>query len=265
VNTPDQRDTVEAVEQPAVPDRIAIRTLSRRSFLPLTGVAGGGLLLGYAFTMEWGSVQAKTASAFTPNGFIRIAIDGTVTLYAKNPEIGQGVKTSLPMILAEELDADWESVRIEQSPIDEAVYGPQFAGGSRSIPANWNLLRQAGAVARAMLVAAAAGEWKVPAAECRTDAGKVIHPDGERSLGYGALAARAAALPVPDPAAVPLKSREEFRLLGKRVGGVDNRAIVTGAPLFGIDTVIPDMQYAVYVKCPSTGGRVVSANLDESK
>ena len=186
-------------------------------------------------------------------------------MYSKNPEIGQGVKTSFPMIIAEELDADWAKVIVEQSKIDAAVYGRQFAGGSRSIPTNWEVLRRAGATARAMLVSAAAKEWGVAEAECTTQASTVIHKASNRKLGYGELATKAAALPVPDEKSLKLKDRKDFKLLGKRVTGVDNRLVVTGQPLFGIDQVVPGMQYAVFEKCPAVGGKVGEANLEEIK
>jgi len=239
------------------------QTLGRRSFLKLTGLAGGGLAL--AFYLEGGtqSLAAQASGEFAPNGFIHISPDGSILIYSKNPEIGQGIKTAFPMIIAEELDADWEDVRVEQAPIDQAVYGRQAAGGSRSIPSGWDQMRQAGAVARAMLVAAAAQEWGVPVSECRTEKSTVIHSGSGRRLGYGELANRAAALPVPDPKSLTLKKRADYKLLGTRVTGVDNYKLVTGQPLFGIDQVVPDMLYATYTKCPAPGGRVGQANLDE--
>lgn len=239
------------------------QTLGRRSFLKLTGLAGGGLAL--AFYLEGGtqSLAAQASGEFAPNGFIHISPDGSILIYSKNPEIGQGIKTAFPMIIAEELDADWEDVRVEQAPIDQAVYGRQAAGGSRSIPSSWDQLRQAGAVARAMLVAAAAQEWGVPASQCQTDKSTVIHSRSGRRLGYGELANKAAALPVPDPKSLTLKKRADYKLLGTRVTGVDNYKLVTGQPLFGIDQVVPDMLYATYTKCPAPGGRVGQANLDE--
>ena len=239
------------------------QAIGRRSFLKLTGLAGGGLAL--AFYLE-GSTQAfaaQTGSDFAPNGFIHISPDGSILIYSKNPEIGQGIKTAFPMIIAEELDADWEDVGVEQSPIDQEVYGRQSAGGSRSIPSSWDQLRQAGAVARAMLVAAAAQEWGVPAGECQTEKSTVIHSRSGRRLGYGELANKAADLPVPDPKSLVLKKRADYKLLGTRVTGVDNYKLVTGQPLFGIDQVVPDMLYATYTKCPAPVGRVGQANLDE--
>ncbi|MGE0114659.1 MAG: molybdopterin cofactor-binding domain-containing protein [Steroidobacteraceae bacterium] len=237
-------------------------TVSRRWFLKLAGVSGGGLALAFYFGDQ---AQAQSApTAFAPNAFVQIDNDGSILIYSKGPEIGQGIKTAFALIIAEELDADWQRVHVEQAPINPAVYGRQGAGGSTSIPSNWDQLRQAGAVARAMLVSAAAREWQIPEAECRSSNSTVICKDG-RTLGYGALAGKAAALPVPDAKLVRLKERSQYQLFGKRYGGVDNLKVVTGQPLFGIDTVLPNMLYAAYEKCPAFGGKVQSANLDAIK
>ncbi len=204
-----------------------------------------------------------SAKDFVPNAFIKIGRDGKILIYNKGPEIGQGIKTAFPLIIAEELDAKWSDVVVEQAAVNPAVFGNQSAGGSRSIPSSWDQLRKAGAVARSMLVSAAAATWNVPAAECTTRDSAVLH--GKRKLGYGALAAKAATLPVPDAATVKLKERGEYRLLGKWYTGVDNHKVVTGKPLFGIDQTLPGMKFAVYEKCPAVGGKVRSANLDEVK
>jgi isoquinoline 1-oxidoreductase beta subunit len=242
-----------------------VSALSRRSFLKLVGMAGGGLALAF-YVGDRATALAATNSSeqdFAPNAFLRISPDGSILIYAKGPEIGQGVKTSFPMIIAEELDADWSKVRVEQAAVNPTVYGRQSAGGSRSIPTNWDQLRRAGATARAMLVAAATKEWKVAASECTTESSNVVHAASNRRLSYSELATKAAALPVPDEQSLKLKDRKDYKLLGKRITGVDNINVVTGKPLFGIDQVIPGMQYAVFEKCPATGGKVGEANLDE--
>ena len=242
--------------------------LDRRTFLRVTALAGGGLLIG---TYAIGAHAAPLAAAgFGPadgdatlNAFIRITADGRITIIAKNPEEGQGVKQSLPMIIAEELDVEWSQVTIEQADSNEAKYGVQFAGGSLSTPMNFDNHRQLGAAARAMLVAAAAQSWNVSASELTTSKGVVTHAASKRSLPYGKLAAIAATLTPPDLKTVPLKDPKTFTLLGKRIHGVDNKAILTGKPLFGIDVTVPGMLCAVYEKCPVFGGKVVSANLDQ--
>jgi isoquinoline 1-oxidoreductase beta subunit len=242
--------------------------LNRREFIRVSALAGGGLALSLTLPGEaWAQlapVPDGTAKDFLPGPFIKITPAGIITILAKNPETGQGIKTSLPMIVAEELDADFSTVVIEQAGLRGDV-GPQFTGGSRSTPDNYMRMRRAGATARAMLIAAAAQTWQVRPEELTTDRGKVVHAATGRSLTYGQLATAAAALPVPDERTIKLKSEDEFRVLGSRVGGVDNPLIVTGARLFGIDQRLPGMVYAAYEKCPVFGGRVVSANLDHVK
>jgi len=239
--------------------------VSRREFLQATLVAGGGLLL--VVRTGRGAVPPGTAAAADGalNPWIRIAPDGIVTIVAQNPEIGQGVKTMLPMIIADELDVEWKNVRIEQAGLDTAHFTAQFAGGSTATPNHWTSMRRVGAAGRAMLVTAAAATWKVPEAECETAAGVVHHRKSGKRLGYGALLAKAATLPAPDLATVKLKDPKEFKIIGTRVRGVDNHAIVTGTPLYGIDTSVPGMLYAGYEKCPVFGGKVVSANLEDVK
>ena len=241
--------------------------LARRKFMKIAGGASAGLVLAFSAGGFAKDAEAATNAAGDSvfNAYIRIAPDGAIILYNKAPEIGQGIKTSFPMILAEHLDADWADVRIEQAPINPAVYGRQSAGGSRSTPTGWEPHRRAGAVARAMLVSAAAKEWGVPESELSTEKSTVFHKASGRSAKYGALAVKAAALPVPDDKTIPLKARKDYKLIGTRVMGVDVPKIVTGQPLYGIDQKQPGMLYATYTKCPAVGGKVAKANLDEIK
>lgn len=247
--------------------------LGRRQALKLGVTAGAGLILGFGVGHSGsGSGQAHadvsniSDEAGLPQGlnaYIQVRADGKIIIQAPNPEIGQGVKTALPMIVAEELDADWNDVEVVQAATDRSVYVRQVAGGSRSIPESWDRLRLAGATARAMLVNAAAASWNIPVAEITTRNGQLLHSASGRSAGYGDFAEAAARL--SPPGNVTLKSVSDFSLLGRRITGVDNHALVTGQPLFGIDQRQPGMLYAVYVKAPATGGKVGSANLGHVK
>ncbi|HEX3989899.1 MAG TPA: molybdopterin cofactor-binding domain-containing protein [Acetobacteraceae bacterium] len=199
------------------------------------------------------------------NAFIRIASDDTITIYSKSPEIGQGIKTAFGVIIADELDADWNRVVMEQADINPKVYGYQGAGGSTSIPRAWDQLRQAGAGAKALLIAAAASQWQVDPSQITATASVLTHAASGRSATYGSLAGAAAKLPVPDPKTLKLKTRAEYRLIGKRYHGVDDPKVVSGQPLFGIDVQRPGMVYANFTKCPAAGGKVRGFNVDEIK
>ena len=240
--------------------------LNRRAFLRVTALAGGGMLVAtYLDPLTGVLAQGPQAPAvgFVPNAFVKITADNVVTIISKNPEIGQGVKTSLPMLIAEELEVPWEEVRIEQADLDPTQYGRQNAGGSTATPTNYDPLRRVGAAVRQMFVAAGAQTWGVPVAECYASRTAVYHRPSGRSMTYGQLAAAAATLTPPDMATVPLKAAANFTIVGEPKGGVDNFDIVTGKPTFGIDFTLPGMLWAVYEKCPVYGGTVVSANLDE--
>jgi isoquinoline 1-oxidoreductase beta subunit len=240
-------------------------TTTRREFLRASAIAGGGVL----FSACVRTADAVTAFAspgdpdFVPNAFIRMTPDGLVTIMAKNPEIGQGVKTMLPMLIAEELDVDWKSVRVEQAMLDTTAYENQWAGGSTATPNNWLPMRQVGAAVRTMLVTAAAETWGVPESGLETRDGVVRHRPSDRSLRYVELLEKAATVPAPALDAVTLKDPKDFRIIGARTAGVDNEAIVTGRPIFGIDVTLPGMLYAVFERCPVPAGKFVSANLDE--
>lgn len=239
--------------------------ISRRSFLQMSAVAGGGFLLGL-YERPWLRAQAQGGPPpLAPQAFIRIAPDGMVTIMARGPEIGQGVRTMLPMLVAEELDADWNQVRVEQADLDEAKYGPQFAGGSMSTPIGWDPLRRVGAAGRQMLIAAAAEMWGVPPGECTTEAGRVVHAGSGKSVGYGELADRVAKQTPPKMSDVKLKDPKQYRIIGTSQTGVDNHAIVTGKPIFGIDVEVPGMLHGVIQKCPVYGGKVKSANVEAIK
>ena len=241
----------------------AATTLSRRTFLSVSAAAGGGLMLSFALPGFGKSDPAIEKSAAALNMYVRIGKDGIVTIVSKNPEIGQGIRTMLPMLIAEELDVDWQNVRTQQADFDPK-YGPQFAGGSFATPMNWDPMRRVGAAGRQLLIAAAAATWGVPASECETSLGTVKHKSG-KTLPYGLLAAKAASLPAPDMKTLVLKDPKTFHIIGKATGGVDSPKIVAGEPIFGIDVSVPGMLYAVYEKSPVFGSKIVSANVDAIK
>ncbi len=244
-----------------------MKRIDRRSFLKVTAAGAGGVLIGL-YVQPKAAAQGRGGPPVPPpdpHTYIKIAADGTVTIMAKNPEVGQGIKTMLPMLIADELDADWKSVKIEQTDFDDKKYAAQIAGGSTATPTNWLPMRQAGAAGRAMLVTAAAQTWSVPEAECTTASGRVYHKASNRSLGYGELAPKMMALPMPDLKTLKLKDPADFKIIGVSQTQRELPNILTGKPIFGIDVVVPGMLYAVFEKCGVFGGKVVSSNIEDIK
>ncbi len=242
--------------------------MSRRAFLTASATVGGGLL--FTATIPLASYAPLTAAA-TPDAhaitiFARIASSGAVTLIAPNPEMGQGTKTALPMIFAEELGVAWKDVTgIEMADYMGGKMGGQVSGGSFSTPANWLPLRKAGAAGRQMFIAAAAQTWNVPENECNAANSVVTHTPTSKTLKYGELAQKASALPVPDLEKVMLKDESTFSIIGQPVVDPDKARVVTGEQLFGIDFKLPGMKYAVFHKGPVFDAEVKSANIDEVK
>jgi isoquinoline 1-oxidoreductase subunit beta len=235
-------------------------TVTRREFLAAGGAAGAGLAVW--FYLRRGNEGHNPGQAFAPNAYLHITPDGKITVVVPRSEMGQGVRTALPMILAEELEADWSEIAIEQAGAS-TLFGDQTTGGSASVRTTWDPMRRAGAAARAMLIAAAAKEWGVPTSECKAEKSKVIHTASNRSLSYGELADRAARLPVPsDP---PLKSAKDYKLVGKALPRVDTPSKVNGSAEFGFDFRLAGMKYAFLSRSPVIGGKVVAFDDTESK
>src|SRR2546422_6049789 len=251
------------------------KQLDRRSFIKISALAGGGILIG-SYTENGLLAQQRGAAPpvtpINPNTYIKVHPDNTFTIVAKNPETGQGIRNSLPTIVADEFDVDWKQVKIEQGNRDDkyardmgAPTIGQREGGATATPQNYQPMRNVSATARAMMVAAAAKRWNVPEAELTTGSGIVTHTPTKRTATYASLAETALTTPVPDLASVKLKDPKDFKIMGKGTPGVDNFAIVTGKPSFSIDVSPPGMLFAVYEKCPVFGGKAMSANLGEIK
>lgn len=240
--------------------------IGRRSFLKTATSAGGGLVLGFSFLTSCQSATDDTRQAefdlpdewFDINAFLKIGDNGVVTIMSPNPEIGQNVKTSMPMIVAEELDVDWDQVMVEQAPLNTEIFTRQLAGGSQSIRQGWDGLRMAGATARRMLREAAAQAWAVPVEEVTTAAGVLYHKSSGKSAGYGEMAAAAAKIPVPE--VVELKEIAEFNIIGSARKNVDGLKIVTGQPLFGLDVKREGMLIAMITHAPAFGMKLKSVD-----
>ncbi|WP_431162748.1 molybdopterin cofactor-binding domain-containing protein [Flagellimonas beolgyonensis] len=241
--------------------------LSRRTFIKNASFAGGGLLLSFNWLASCKLTPEESAALpkewFKLNGFIKIGDNGLVTIMSPNPEGGQNVKTSMPMIVADELDVDWQSVIVEQAPLDTESFSFQFLGGSQAIRRGWNGLRIAGATARHMLKTAAANEWQVPVDEVTTAAGMLYHESTGKSVGYGDMASAAAQQPVPEK--VQLKDLSEFNIIGTSQKNVDALKIVTGKPLFGSDTKVEGMLTAMIIHPPAFGQKLKSFDATVAK
>ena len=231
--------------------------LSRREFVAAGVAAGAGLVIG--FYLPHGN---SSGSTFAPNAYLKITPDGKITIVVARSEMGQGVRTSLPMILAEELEADWKQITIEQAGAS-TLYGDQTTGGSASVRTTWDPMRKAGAAAREMLISAAALEWGVARSACKAENSTVVHAPSNRRLTYGQLAGKASAQPIPTD--VPLKQAKDYQIVGKAVPRLDTPSKVDGTATFGIDFRVPGMKYAVLARCPVIGGKVASFDDKESK
>ncbi|HEV8416972.1 MAG TPA: molybdopterin cofactor-binding domain-containing protein [Bryobacteraceae bacterium] len=262
--------------------KTTVKSIDRRSFLTVAATGTGGVLFGLVFKADAQQGAAKggpapaggrggpggfgaPAAPLKPADFITVNADNSVTIIAKNPEVGQGVRSLLPMLIAEELDVDWKDVKVVQADQDQAKYGGQIAGGSTATPTNWVPMRQLGAEARQMFVEAAAQTWNVPASELTTGSGKVMHKASNRTATYGSLASKVASMTPPAAASIKFKDPKDYKIIGTTVPSPDLPKIVTGKPLYTIDMTMPGMLYAVYEKCGVFGGKVKTHNLDTIK
>ncbi|WNH10885.1 molybdopterin cofactor-binding domain-containing protein [Thalassobellus suaedae] len=241
---------------------------NRRSFLKISAAAGGGMLIGFSWLTGCVSESNSETIAvpnewFDINGYIKIGDTGLVTIYSPNPEIGKNVKTSMPMIVAEELDVDWKQVVVEQAPLNTGFYQNQFAGGSLSIRLSWNALRMAGATGRRMLLEAAAKEWSVNVSDLTVNKGIIKESNGDRSISYGEIASKAVGIVIPEE--VELKEPKDFKLISTSVKNVDGKKIVTGKPLFGLDFTREGMQFAMIQHPPAFGMKLKDFNEEEIK
>jgi isoquinoline 1-oxidoreductase beta subunit len=246
----------------------AVNKADRRAFIRNISLAGGGLLLGFRWEGAKAGMPAvlqATDPGLLPafNSYLSIATDGTVNILSPNPELGQNIMTSFAQIVAEELDADWQKVKVTQAPLDTKKFERQLTGGSGAIPHSWMRLRKAGASARYLLMSAAAKRWNVPLSECSTDNGRVLHKASGKSLGYGELATEASAIELPKD--VPLKDRKDFRLIGKPVKNIANNDIVTGKGIYGLDFYREGMVFAVIQRPPAFGTKIKSVDAAAAK
>jgi isoquinoline 1-oxidoreductase beta subunit len=244
-----------------------INSPGRRQFLKTTALAGGGLLIGFHIPAFGKFSGIPAATNFIPNAFIRIGTDDIVTVIVNHSEMGQGSYTAMPMMLADELDADWSKVRFESAPVDPAYNHPGFGmmatGGSTSTWVEWDRFRKAGATARYMLVEAAAQTWNVEVSTCKTENGFVIHTTTGKKLSYGQLVDKAATIKAP--ADVKLKDPKDFKLIGKPVKRLDTPAKTNGTAVFGLDIKVPGLLTALIARPPVFGGKVKSFNADKTK
>ncbi|HLF45381.1 MAG TPA: molybdopterin cofactor-binding domain-containing protein, partial [Chitinophagaceae bacterium] len=242
-------------------------SIQRRSFLKATALVGGGLMINFSWLPSFGQ-KSNTDKPELPedwiemNGFIKITPDNVIKILNPNPDFGQNVMTSLPMIVAEELDADWKKVVVEMAPHNNAKLGPQFTGGSNSVRMYWKPLREAGATARYMLMQAAAQTWNVPVQEVTTNASILYHKKSGRSGTYGSFASKAATLPVPKN--VKLKNVNDFKIVGNSQQNVEGLKIVTGTALFGLDYKHPGMLIAMIEHPPAFGMKIKSFDASET-
>ncbi len=248
------------MESPTHLENTIVRKIDRRSFLKATGITATGVILG----LQWACSPSKSNVPFSPNVYITINGDGTVIIVAHRQEMGTGIRTGLPMIMADEMEADWNRVKLVQAVGDEKKYGNQNTDGSFSVRTFFDPMRKAGATARMMLEQAAANKWKVDVSECKASNHEVVHSSGKK-LGFGDLTEEASKLTAPKEDAIVLKKKSEWKYIGKHMNLYDVPEIVKGTAVYGIDVVKPDMKYAVILRCPVAGGKAKSFSDSDAK
>lgn len=243
-----------------------IKNNSRRNFLKNSLMASGGLILGFNWlsneTLAASIIQQATAENITSNAFLSIAPNGIITIFSPNPEIGQGIKTAFAVIVAEELEADWKNVVVKQANLEPKKYERQLTGGSGAIKHSWERLRKAGATAKQLLIEAAAQKWSVDASTCKAENGFIISSTGQK-LSYGELSEAASKLPIPKD--IKLKKKEDFKLIGQTTKSVDNQAVLTGKPVYGLDFKTEGMLHAQIQRPPAFGSKLKSFDASEAK
>jgi len=248
-----------------------IVSTNRRDFIKIAATAGGGLFLGFhwnesiasSLNIEDAALAVRAAGDISFNNFLSISPDDVITIFSPNPELGQNIKTSFPMIVAEELDADWKKVKVVQANLDAKKYERQLTGGSGAVPHSWERLRKAGATARYMLVEAASKRWSVPVTSITVDTGIVYHKESGRKLTFGELATEASSIPVPTE--VKLKDKKDFKIIGQAIHNVDNNEMITGKPLYGLDFYREGMLFAMIQRPNSFGMKVKSVDATAAK
>ena len=244
-----------------IAEETIIRKIDRRTFLKASGLTATGIILG----LQSGCSPGENKTPFSPNVYLTVNGDGSVLIVAHRSEMGTGIRTGLPLILADELEADWKQVKVVQAVGDEAIYGNQNTDGSFSVRMFFQPMRKAGAIARTMLEQAAAQQWGVPASECKAINHEVVHGPSGKKLGFGALTADASKLTAPKDEELVFKKKADWKYIGKSTDIVDINDVVSGKTKYGLDVNVPGMKYATVLRCPVAGGKVKSYNADKAK
>ncbi len=242
-------------------EKTIIRKIDRRTFLKAGGISATGIILG----LQFAQASTRDTTSFSPNVFLTVTPDGSITIIAHRSEMGTGIRTGLPLIVADELEADWKRVKVVQAVGDESIYGNQNTDGSFSVRMYFQPMRKAGAVARMMLEQAAANRWGVPVSECKALFHEIVHQPSGKKLGYGDLTDEASKLKAPAEDTIIFKKKADWKYIGKSTGIVDIKDIVAGKTIFGQDVKVEGAKYATILRCPVAGGKVRSFKSDKAQ